>query len=59
MKNYALMSVLVVCGWLAAAGSPLAHHSVAAQYDLDKPIEFSGTVVKWSSSTLTRCSISR
>ena len=46
MKNYTLMSALVVCGWLAAAGSVLAHHAVAAQYDLDKPIEFSGTVVK-------------
>ena len=46
MKNYTLMSVLVICGWLAAAGSALAHHAVAAQYDLDKPIEFSGTVVR-------------
>ena len=46
MKNYTLMSVLVVCGWLMATGSALAHHAVAAQYDLDKPIEFSGTVVR-------------
>ncbi len=37
---------LTVCGFLLAAVPALAHHSVAAQYDLDKPIEFSGTVVK-------------
>jgi uncharacterized protein DUF6152 len=46
MKQYKLFWALTVCGWLVAAATALAHHAVAAQYDLDKPIEFSGTVVR-------------
>jgi len=37
---------LTFCGLLAAAVPVAAHHAVAAQYDLDKPIEISGTLKK-------------
>ena len=46
MSNQRLLPALTVSLWLLAAGGVLAHHSVAAEYDLDKPIEFSGTVVR-------------
>jgi hypothetical protein len=46
MKHNRLIYALAICGSLMAAGSARAHHSVAAEYDLDKPIEFSGTVVR-------------
>jgi Family of unknown function (DUF6152) len=42
--------VLIVCalvlGFLLGTASLSAHHSFAAQYDSDKPITLSGTVVK-------------
>jgi hypothetical protein len=44
MKHKLLL--LTLSAWLAMAAVAMAHHSVAAQYDLDKPIEFTGTVVK-------------
>jgi len=37
---------LTVCGLLLAATSAMAHHAVQAQYDFDKPIEFTGVLVK-------------
>ena len=46
MKHNRLIYALAIGGLLVAAGSARAHHSVAAEYDLDKPIEFSGTVVR-------------
>jgi hypothetical protein len=46
MSNRTLCPALTVSLWLLAAAGVLAHHSVAAEYDLDKPIEFSGTVVR-------------
>jgi len=46
MKHFRLSCALTFCGLLVAAVPALAHHAVAAQYDLDKPIEFSGTVVR-------------
>ena len=40
------LGVLAVCGLLAAAVPAAAHHAVQAQYDFDKPIEFTGKLVK-------------
>jgi hypothetical protein len=37
---------LTVCAMLLAATSAMAHHAVQAQYDFDKPIEFTGVLVK-------------
>lgn len=33
-----------LCGWLMASGSLLAHHSLAAAYDVKKEMELSGVV---------------
>jgi hypothetical protein len=39
--------VVVIGVGLVAAGSPvLAHHAVAAQYDMKKPIEITGSLLK-------------
>lgn len=46
MKHDRLFCALTVCGLLMAAAPAVAHHSVNAQYDFDKPIEFEGVVVK-------------
>src|SRR5437870_12892098 len=32
------------CGLLLPAIPAIAHHSVAAEYDFDKPVEFTGTL---------------
>jgi len=37
---------LTVGGLLLASTSATAHHAVQAQYDFDKPIEFTGVLVK-------------
>ena len=39
-------SILAVCGLLMAAVPVAAHHALAAQYDMDKPIEITGTLNK-------------
>jgi Family of unknown function (DUF6152) len=41
-----LWGAWAVCGVLAAAVPAAAHHAVQAQYDFDKPIEFTGKLVK-------------
>jgi hypothetical protein len=35
---------VALCGWLMASGSLLAHHSLAATYDVKKEMELSGEV---------------
>ena len=36
-----------LCVWLAATAAPVvAHHAFAAEFDADRPVEFSGTVTK-------------
>lgn len=44
---FALMGVLIAAGILVVAD---AHHSFSAQFDIDRPIELTGTVteMKWS-----------
>ena len=37
----------VVCGVLLAATSVWAHHAFSAEFDIDKPLELRGTLVKW------------
>ncbi|MBH97039.1 MAG: hypothetical protein CMM56_01160 [Rhodospirillaceae bacterium] len=48
MKNlfigYLTVSTFIFCYFVT--DSPLAHHSFAAQYDADKPIELMGVVTK-------------
>ena len=42
-----------VCVWLASTTVPVtAHHAFAAEFDADRPVEFSGTVTKveWDQS---------
>ena len=38
--------VVLVCGWLMASGSLLAHHSLAGVYDMKKEAEVSRTLTK-------------
>lgn len=45
MKAY-LLCGLVALGVVAAAGTTAAHHSFAAEFDANKPIEFTGIVTK-------------
>jgi hypothetical protein len=39
-------SLIVFCGLLLAAMPAMAHHSVASEYDLTKPVDFTGTLVQ-------------
>ena len=42
-----LIAVAGVCVWLAGAVVPIAaHHAFAAEFDSNRPVEFSGTVTK-------------
>ena len=40
------LAILAVVGLLVAALPAAAHHALAAQYDMDKPIEITGTLNK-------------
>jgi hypothetical protein len=40
------LGILAVCGLLAAAAPVAAHHALAAQYDMDKPVDITGTLNK-------------
>jgi hypothetical protein len=39
-------TILAVCGLLMTAVPVAAHHALVAQYDMDKPIEITGTLNK-------------
>ena len=42
-----LIAVSGICLWLAGSAEPVAaHHAFAAEFDADRPVEFSGTVSK-------------
>ena len=42
-----LSAVAGICVWLAGTAVPVvAHHAFAAEFDGDRPVEFSGTVTK-------------
>lgn len=42
-----LSAVTGFCVWLVGAAAPVsAHHAFAAEFDADRPVEFSGTVTK-------------
>src|SRR5262249_9014445 len=45
MRAY-LLSGLMICGLLFAAGQTSAHHSFTAEFDGNKPITLTGTVTK-------------
>jgi DNA/RNA endonuclease YhcR with UshA esterase domain len=40
------LGILGVCALLVAAVPVAAHHAIAAQYDMDKPVEITGTLNK-------------
>ncbi len=44
MSNRYWAPTTLLCGLLLAAVPAVAHHSVAAEYDFDKPVEFTGTL---------------
>jgi len=46
MRNKHWAALAVVCGLLLAAMPAMAHHSVASEYDLTKPIDVTGTLVQ-------------
>src|SRR5579871_3366994 len=46
MKAVSLFFVTIAAGWLSTAPLVFAHHSFAAEFDLSKRIEFSGTLTK-------------
>ena len=42
-----VIPVVGVCAWLAVTAAPIAaHHAFAAEFDAERPVEFSGTVSK-------------
>ena len=41
-----IFGALVVCGAVFLVAPVAAHHAVAAQYDMNKPIEFEGSLVQ-------------
>ena len=44
--NKRCFGILVIVGLCLAAVPLAAHHALAAQYDMDKPIEITGTLNK-------------
>lgn len=42
----AVFSVFLSAAWLLAAAPAVAHHSFAAVFDINRPIEFTGTVTR-------------
>jgi hypothetical protein len=46
MRNKHWAALAIFCGLLLAAMPAMAHHSVASEYDLTKPIDVTGTLVQ-------------
>ena len=48
-KNVVMVAVVVGIGLVAATAQVVAHHAFAAEFDADRPVEFSGKVtrVEW------------
>lgn len=46
MSRTLLITIMLGIGLVFASNLAVAHHAVSAEFDTDKPIEFSGTVVK-------------
>ena len=46
MSNKYWGALVVFCGLLLVALPAMAHHSVASEYDLTKPVDFKGTLVQ-------------
>jgi len=44
MTYRVLGAALSICGLLAAGAPAAAHHSVGAEFDFDKPVEFTGVL---------------
>jgi hypothetical protein len=40
------LGCVALCGWLMSSGSLMAHHSLAASYDVKKEMELSGEVLQ-------------
>jgi hypothetical protein len=40
-------ALLALCSWLSLSTTAAAHHSFAAEFDAEKPVTLTGTVVKW------------
>jgi hypothetical protein len=47
MNRRSLLTVFGIVTWIATVVPVLAHHSFAAEFDLDKPITLHGIAVKW------------
>ena len=47
MKPTSLMCIAVAAGFLLVSASVNAHHGTSASYDLNKPMEISGTVTQF------------
>ena len=46
MSRALLVTFILGIGLVFASSAAVAHHAISAEFDVNKPIEFSGTVVK-------------